>query len=198
MNLLSISTRLVITVILSLSAIVGMMMFLAGATTSQETEKPADRFVVRQVNMPDTPKNTELQKAIEQANSVIEAINSGNIMAVAKDLNSFESVGSRLDLNFVVKSGNLAHLTCSNADKKGFMVNFRSDGTISMYTRGTLEPMTGIAIWFSPLGNPTSLQSVVEGKLLGWQYGWDKQGKLVREEEVKTPRKIELYGGQRN
>jgi len=185
-------TRPVMIIILALSIVVGVMVFSDRSATSQEASKPTERFIARQVQLPDSPKNLEMRKAIEQANSVVAAINSGNIMAIAENFISFKSAGSKLDINFVVKSGKLAHLTCSNAKKKGFMANFRSDGTISMYAQGTIKPLTGITIWFSPLGNPTSMQSVTNGKRLGWQYGWDKHGKLVREEEVKTPKKIEL------
>ncbi len=153
---------------------------------------------VKPVAMPlDGADLTGVKEQIDAINSIVNAINSGDIMqltsaiaATHEDADANGTSGGSESVEYVIKTGHVAHLRYTRGKKAGTSINFRNDGSISMYMHSYADTGSVITMHFSASGTPTRLRALKELKVVGWQYKWSEDGKLIEKENVTTPRPL--------
>ncbi|MBC7785161.1 MAG: hypothetical protein H7144_15100 [Burkholderiales bacterium] len=148
------------------------------------------------VKLPEKPKDEFLTKLVERINLVSQIAKTRDFSGIEK-LPAVTSVEKSVhphvvDVKIVYIAEKLSQVTVSTRAQRGLQVNYRDDGSVSMYSEGQLDPANGIVVWMNADRQLTSVQSIKDGMLFGRQIKWEK-GTLIKDEDITVPQKVELF-----
>lgn len=192
---------LVLFTVCILNYAVGWVAFSLGSQKGSMMFERHDPAKVTQVKLPEKDAPADLVDRIGHINRFLKLAHGNDVQGIATLASDFEVVVGRglppvVDVKYTFKGHYLSHLDCTIQGGKSYFVNFREDGSVSMYFEGTTRPLTGITLWTAPTGYPSAMQTVKDGEEFGLQLEWDKSGRQTKRTDLKTPRKIELHFGR--